>query len=315
MGNTVITAQATDFTVTLNPEKWRVRFYLFFWTMCILAIVMTQIFVLPILAAGAPPDTPPEQLGCGPFNREGWGGLKYGDGFDFAHTHLIQAFGFANICANWDYSPSREITGMYFPLFEYSFVIYLVLDYAAMKLAYLQGEIPVWFWKLVNYVTPLCIVFVVMFRMIFVFKAYEDVQGHTAGFLGMQIALLLVAVMNVLYVALNPTLDYSAYGISNKTLAIIAYVYLLLDGFITLVKIYGTVIIVFFGTTPDYFFYEVGSTTLGRVIDLGYMLFNAFIPLVIAYVRSATEEGLTVKVTALPRPVAGTPTETSQLIE
>ena len=46
-------------------EKWRTIAYVFFWLMCILAIAMSNIFVIPYLKDG------PDDEGdvCGPFNR------------------------------------------------------------------------------------------------------------------------------------------------------------------------------------------------------------------------------------------------------
>lgn len=284
------------FSVSVNPEEWRVRFYFFFWTLCAFAVIITQIWVKPFIEAGAPPDTPTERLGCGPFNREGWEGLEYGMGFDFEHTHLIQAFGFGNICTNWDYPPARQIIAMYFPLFEYSFVVYLILDYACMRLAYIRGEIPGWYFSVVKTVTPFCILLVILFRMIFVIVAYEDVRGHTAGFLGLQVALLVVTIMNCAYVYLTGQ-DYPDYGISASTAATIALTYGVVDFFVTCVKIYGTAFIVTGnGSPPAYFFYDTPFGTLGSVIDKFYMLTNAVLPPIIAYVRMTEEESIEIKV-------------------
>lgn len=286
-----------SFSLEVNPEQWRVYFYFFFWTMCGSAVIITTIWVTPLLEAGAPPDTPIEQLGCGPFNREGWEGLEYGMGFDMSKTHLMQAFGFGNICTYWDYPPAREIIAMYFPFFEYSLVVYVVLDYACMRLAYIRGEIPGWYYSVVKTITPILMLLVIWFRMIFVVVAYQNVRGHTAGFLGLQIALLVITVMNVWYVYLTGQ-DYLEYGISAKTAGQIALVYGVVDVFVTLVKIYGTVYIVLGdGSPPDYFFYPTPvGMTLGRVIDLFYMLTNAVLPPIIAYIRNVGEEAIKITV-------------------
>ena len=37
--------------------------------MCFLAMTLSNYFVAPLLAAGPPASTVPEQVGCGPFNR------------------------------------------------------------------------------------------------------------------------------------------------------------------------------------------------------------------------------------------------------
>jgi hypothetical protein len=50
---------------TVAVESWRVTAYIFFWTMCIFAICMANLFVVPAMKAGpAVPGSP-----CGPFNR------------------------------------------------------------------------------------------------------------------------------------------------------------------------------------------------------------------------------------------------------
>jgi hypothetical protein len=50
---------------TVAVESWRVTAYVFFWTMCIFAICMANLFVVPAMKAGpAVPGSP-----CGPFNR------------------------------------------------------------------------------------------------------------------------------------------------------------------------------------------------------------------------------------------------------
>lgn len=51
-------------TFTVSSEKWRFIAYLFFWGMCIFAIVLSSTLVAPILAAG-----PEDGSSCGPYNR------------------------------------------------------------------------------------------------------------------------------------------------------------------------------------------------------------------------------------------------------
>ncbi len=51
--------------IRVAPESWRTTAYIFFWSMCIFAICMAEIFVIPAMAKGpAIPGSP-----CGPFNR------------------------------------------------------------------------------------------------------------------------------------------------------------------------------------------------------------------------------------------------------
>lgn len=62
-------ANNTKVSLTVNVEKWRCIAYIFFWLMCLLAVIMTNLFVIDILAAGPDPSLPLERKGCGPFNR------------------------------------------------------------------------------------------------------------------------------------------------------------------------------------------------------------------------------------------------------
>lgn len=123
--------------------------------MCLFAIILTQTIVKERLAAG------PEKKGdaCGPFD------ISNGEGFDLAtEGHLVQAFGYSNICANWDYSPSRELTGMFYPLFEYPLLIYIVLDFMTVQLVYKRGEVTRWFMILSKVFLPITFILCSWFR-------------------------------------------------------------------------------------------------------------------------------------------------------
>jgi len=161
---------------TIAPEFWRMISYIFFWFMCLFAVVCFSLFVRPRLKAG-----PDDGSTCGPFDRvslfgylfrnefltidalfiyllpwynfrqhsdEGFG-LTAGGGFDFPQqSHIEQLFGFSNICVYCDYSPSRELTAMIYPLFEYTLQFYLVLDFLQTLLLYQNGGLSKWFWNL-----------------------------------------------------------------------------------------------------------------------------------------------------------------------
>lgn len=51
-------------TFSVTSESWRLIAYLWFWGMCAFAVIMSNIFVVPRLAAG-----PADGDTCGPFNR------------------------------------------------------------------------------------------------------------------------------------------------------------------------------------------------------------------------------------------------------
>ena len=68
------------------------------------------------------------------------------------------------ISAFWDYSPSRELTAMVYPAFEYTLIIHLVLDFFAMWISYKRGYISWGFWTLVRLCFPIEIVLCAWFR-------------------------------------------------------------------------------------------------------------------------------------------------------
>lgn len=218
-----------------------------------------------------------------------------GQGFDFkTQSHLMQLFGFNNICTNWDYSPSRELTAMVYPLFEYSLIVYLCLDFMATAIAYKRGELEEWFWKASKIIFPLCIVLCSQFRMIFVCIAYENVQQHTAGFLGLQIALMLVALQNTLFIW-DANIKYEQLGSDIKNTRRAAVAYLIGDLLICSFKIRATIFVVMNGygapwtMAPTF----IPGKCVGQIVDLVWMVFNAFIPLLIANFRSMNEVPLT----------------------
>ncbi len=226
-------------------------------------------------------------------------GIHLGEGFDFrTESHLVQLFGFANICANWDYSPSREFTAMVYPLFEYSLLVYLVLDFVQTKLSYKRGELTEWFYAFSKIVFPINIFLCAQFRMIFVCIAYENVSQHTAGFLGLQISLVLVALQNTIYVIdSNVSYDFLG-GITNTRLVAIAYLIGLCS--ISFVKVQATIFVVMNGRGAPWTLEPaaIGDQVVGQLVDKVWMIFNAVLPLVISYVRSKNEYPLDIVITS-----------------
>lgn len=294
----------TGIKVEIWAEKWRCYAYIFFWTMCLFASLLSRFFVVERLADGPDPSLPLEMQGCGPFNRIDNGfGVGLGQGFDyFTQTHLQELFGFPNICTSWDYTPSREITGMYFPLFEYSFVAYVILDLLTTKLAYKRGELPHWFMGLSYIITFVSIVLGVWFRMIFIFIAYEQVKYHTAAFLGLQCALILVAFQNTFFILMTGRRGYL--GWSKGGVRCFAWSYMIPLVAISSLKVYGTIYIVQNGVGSPLYTNEdlIEGVKTGKIIDWIWMFYNAVLPLFIAIARASYEDPITFEIT-LPKPV------------
>lgn len=187
---------------------------------------------------------------------------------------------------------------MFYPVFEYSLLVYLCLDFLATAIANRRGEIEPWFWRFSQIVFPVCIFLCAQFRMIFVCIAYENVAQHTAGFLGLQIALILIAFHNAGFVW-DSNIAYKFLGGPENGLRntrIVIVVYLIGQVTISIAKVYTAIYIVAYGRVAAWTLQPVGPVVSGQVVDWIWMLFNAIIPLIIAFIRSRNEAPLVISV-------------------
>jgi len=281
--------------VYVNVELLRVIAYVNFFIMVICTLFFTRYLVKPRLEDG------PDESGstCGPF--DGNMGFRVdppvlpGEGFDvITQSHLVRAFGYNNICANWDYSPSREITAMIYPIFEYALLIYLFFDFIQVYVYYRKG----WVSKLYFRIFKVAIFFMILltswFRMIFVVIAYEDLSGHTAGFFGFQLTMIITAVMNITFIIDTKT-EFRWLGGRKGTL-IAAYTYLALQLAISPLKLVLTSYIVFGGEAASWSTNKIGSVFVGEFVDDIWFVCNAVIPLFIAILRFMSEPPLKVSI-------------------
>lgn len=291
-------AESSKLGLALTTESLRVFAYCSFFIFVACAILINKAAVAPYLAAG-----PSDGSTCPPFD----GAMGYavdppvlpGEGFD-VHTqsHLIRAFGYNNICANWDYSPSREITAMIYPVFEYSLLLYLVLDFAQVHIYYKKGWCSKTYYRLFQAAILIMIVGCAWFRMIFIVIAYQSLSGHTAGFFCLQLTLVLTAIMNTGFI-IDTKASYSWLGGQTGT-AVVALTYLFCNLIISPVKLYLTAEIVFKGAPADWSLNIVGGSYAGQLVDNIWFVFNAVIPLIVATVRMLSEPPLTISIDALP---------------
>lgn len=266
--------------------------------MCFFAITLNNLVVKARLLAG-----PKDGSTCPPFQRDDPDrGLVPGKGFDVTtNSHLNEAFGFNNICVNWDYSPSRELTAMVYPTFEYLLIIYLCFDFLATCLAQKRGDLAPWFWKFSQVVFGLNLFFCSQFRMIFVCLAYSSVRAHTAGFLGLQVALILVAMHNVMFVW-ESNIAYKQLGGDDGGLANTrraAVTYLVLDATISIIKVSATIYAVATGHGAAWTMVDtsIPNFKVGRIVDVIWMIFNAVIPLCLSYFRSKNDTPINIVLT------------------
>jgi hypothetical protein len=184
---------------------------------------------------------------------------------------------------------------MVYPLFEYSLLMYIVLDFTVAAISYKKGYVSAHYWTLAKICFPFQVILCAWFRMIFVVIAYENVRGHTAGFLGLQIVLMTVAILNTCYV-LETKVSYGFLGGLRGT-RIVAYTYVIGDLIISCIKVYLTMYIVL-GIGGDNAYPEWGlqkpiagsDLVVGEYVDIIWMIFNAVCPLVISFIRAGPAE-------------------------
>jgi len=138
--------------------------------------------------------------------------------------------------------------------------------------------------------------------MIFVFIAYSNPQGHTAAFLGLQIALILVALQNTMYVLMTGQ-SYPTINLSAEKTKMVGITYLVCLLAISSIKIWASCFIVANGVGPDFYKRDsfIPGLVNGKLVDYVWMTFNAIIPFVIALVRSKNEDPIHLEATS-PKP-------------
>merc|ERR1712038_198238 len=132
------------------------------------------------------------------------------------------------------------------------------------------------------------------FRMIFVIIAYEDLSGHTAGFFGFQLTMIITAVMNTAFI-IDTKAEFRWLGGRKGTL-IASYTYLAMQLAISPLKLVLTAYIVFGGGAASWSTNKIGSVLVGEFIDNIWFVCNAVLPLLIAILRAMSEPPLKIAV-------------------
>lgn len=267
-------------------ESWRFIAYCGFWVMAMIAVTITKVYVVPSLAAGSPSGD-----FCGPFDRE-----EYPNGFDFyTESHIVDAGGYANICSYWDYSPSREIAGMVYPIFEYAMLIYLILDFLTIGISYKRGFVSNAYWMLAKVFFPIELILTSWFRMIFIFIAYEDVSNHTLSFLGLQLAFIMITIQNGIHI-IDTGVSYKFLGGPRGT-KIFTRCYVVANIVISIIKVYLSSQVITYGRPVAWSLKEVAfGWNWSRFIDSIWLFFNGLAPMLIAFIRARSEKPLIIEV-------------------
>jgi len=201
--NGFLTKSDSNFVVTYNAETLRMIAYVNFWIMVGSAILATKLFVH----------------------------------VDLSDTPLIKTFGYNNICVYWDYEPARTMIAMIYPFVEIPLVFYLFNKSIKWKMLHSAGYLPTPLYILTLINTIIEVLLGLMFRMIFVVEAFQNVVGHTLPFQGLQVCLCLVAVENFLYDYKTNNVPFKNHQTFSRPALIIGFVYLISLLIVTSLKI------------------------------------------------------------------------------
>ncbi len=165
----------------------------------------------------------------------------------------------------------------------------------ATTLANKRGELESWFWTFSKIVFPINFLLCSQFRQCFAIISYVNPRGHTAGFLGLQLALILTAIQNMLFVYDTNT-AYEKFGSTHKerleNTRMWALIYVIGDLLVSIPKMQTCIYVVFYGHTTSWAMKKsfISELLVGQVLDYVWMIFNAVIPLFISYFRSTNEK-------------------------
>ena len=244
----------------LHPEALRLIAYGAFWAMVLFAICMHRLFVR---------------------------------GVDMDDTPLVRIFGYNNICVYWDYSPSRELTALFYPLVEFPLLAYVTLKWLQVRQSYRQRAAPKWLYRLSCVLLPVKLVLLSWFRMVFVVIAFESVKAHTFGFIGLQFALVLVALLDLLYMeALR--IGWPRFG--RKLTRVLHWMYFVALTLVTFLKLLH--VFTLFYATPILDPEKSSAAIFVQTLDRLWMLLAAVLPIVLAELERRSEPGLYFVVTA-----------------
>ena len=245
----------------VHPEALRLVAYGAFWAMVLFAICMHSLFVR---------------------------------GVDMDDTPLVRIFGYNNICVYWDYSPSRELTALFYPLVEFPLLAYVTLKWLQVRQSYRQRAAPKWLYRLSSALLPVKLVLLSWFRMVFVVIAFEDTKGHTLGFQGLQLSLVLVALQDVLFME---ALQIAWPRFGRKLTRVLHWTYFVALTVVTFLKLL-IVLTLFYASAPVVDPKTSSGAAFCQILDRLWMLLAAVLPIALAELERRSEPGLYFVVTA-----------------
>ena len=135
--------------------------------------------------------------------------------------------------------------------------------------------------------------------MCFTVTSYDNIQGHTAGFLGLIILLILLTIQNCIYV-LDSQVAYAFLGgLKGTRLAVI--IYFIINLIISGIKVSSVFYVVRTGKVAPWVSQKVGSIFAIQIVDWTWMFFNAILPLFLSFSRARTERGIDITIDMKPQ--------------
>ena len=191
---------------------------------------------------------------------------------------------------------------MIYPIFEYIFLLYVLLGYIQIRNDYENNECGKNVYNSAAILLWVKVAFIAWFRMIFVCTVTQKpipflrtelspVVAHTLGFFGMQVALILVAFENVSYLIYK---EKSMWGMTAAITKIASIVYLTLVLLVTVLKI-SWASSIFISGTPWF------GEPWPHIFDRTWLLLVAVMPIFFAAHGMRTEPDMVISIVNQPR--------------
>ena len=130
--------------------------------------------------------------------------------------------------------------------------------------------------------------------MVFVVIAFEDTKGHTLGFQGLQLSLVLVSLQDVLYME---ALRIAWPRVGRKLTRALHWTYFAALTLVTFLKLL-IVFTLFYASAPVVDPKTSSGATFCQILDRLWMLLAAVLPVALAELERRSEPGLYFVVTA-----------------
>jgi amino acid transporter len=191
---------------------------------------------------------------------------------------LIHNFGYNNLCIYFDYEPARTVLAMAWPICEIPIILYCILNWAQVYFSRDRCHISKKEFYLISIITPIEIICLLWFRLVFIHAAVESISKHTIGFTLLQLCLVLISGQNYFFYWLKRENKLQEKSLKN----IFAIIYVISLIIITIMKmayswsiLLGSAIL-----NPKEYGY------IGHFIDMSWFLLACLLPIILSYYYS-----------------------------